>query len=517
MISKIIFIRHGLTEGNLKHWYYGGVDIPLSEKGLRQIEWNKSRRIYPEIPEDAQCFTTGLVRTAQTLKAIYGRTDYETIPDLREFRFGDFECRTFGELEQEPVFMEWLNDKSGDMALPGGGDSWNGFEQRIRRGLNTLIDRHWMKQWSHRHSGKDAVTVMICHGGPISKMMDMMFPGIAMTFWDWLPDPGYGYEVEFAGNRPVQYRRLTDLKKLGFGMRNLAESRAGQNEHREMIDYFLMTGHRYFDVDPSYDEGYAERFFRETVAEKTARDEFYLASGLPVSRVQRAEQAGSLLETSLSACGVSSFDYYLLHDLSGDNAERAESLGLYDFLEREKKNGRIGKAGISFFGEPEQLEQILRRRGELIDYVEIPLDYEDWARGGTGRKCYEVTRRLYHPAILTRPFGGGVLADPPDEAKACLTKEEDSGEPQQRSEDMWDVGEDPEERMGIERTPAGWALRFTLGIPRVTCVSSDMTTLEQMNDDVMTDWTYTRMTDAEREKLRNAARAMQKGKKNKEN
>ncbi|MBQ1471194.1 MAG: histidine phosphatase family protein, partial [Eubacterium sp.] len=31
MESKLILIRHGITEGNLKRWFYGAVDIPLTE------------------------------------------------------------------------------------------------------------------------------------------------------------------------------------------------------------------------------------------------------------------------------------------------------------------------------------------------------------------------------------------------------------------------------------------------------------------------------------------------------
>ena len=37
MKSEIILLRHGVTEGNQRHWFYGGIDIPLTEDGLQQL------------------------------------------------------------------------------------------------------------------------------------------------------------------------------------------------------------------------------------------------------------------------------------------------------------------------------------------------------------------------------------------------------------------------------------------------------------------------------------------------
>lgn len=37
MISRIYLIRHGITEGNQKKWFYGAADIPLAEEGLQDF------------------------------------------------------------------------------------------------------------------------------------------------------------------------------------------------------------------------------------------------------------------------------------------------------------------------------------------------------------------------------------------------------------------------------------------------------------------------------------------------
>ena len=37
MVSKLIVIRHGITEGNEKRWFYGKTDLPLLEKGKETL------------------------------------------------------------------------------------------------------------------------------------------------------------------------------------------------------------------------------------------------------------------------------------------------------------------------------------------------------------------------------------------------------------------------------------------------------------------------------------------------
>ena len=72
MASKIYLIRHGITEGNQKKWFYGAADIPLAEEGKEELKKLKEKNIYPEIPEDADLYTTGLLRTEQTFEILFG-------------------------------------------------------------------------------------------------------------------------------------------------------------------------------------------------------------------------------------------------------------------------------------------------------------------------------------------------------------------------------------------------------------------------------------------------------------
>ncbi|WP_173452624.1 histidine phosphatase family protein, partial [Eubacterium pyruvativorans] len=80
MESRIILLRHGLTEGNQRRWFYGGIDIPLTEEGRQQLKERREAGVYPPVPEDAQVFTSGLIRTEETLELTYGPRPHGRIP-----------------------------------------------------------------------------------------------------------------------------------------------------------------------------------------------------------------------------------------------------------------------------------------------------------------------------------------------------------------------------------------------------------------------------------------------------
>ncbi len=205
--SYIHFIRHGLTEGNVKRWFYGWADIPLLAEGVEALQKLKKSDIYPPL-SDADCYTSGLCRTEQTLETIYGPVSHKVVDDLKEINFGEWECKTFEDIKQEKLFDKWVNDKSGNFFYPNG-DSINTFYDRVSRGLATLRGCHRIKELSHRHSGQDAISLVVCHGGVIAACMQNLFPNVeTATFFDWIPDPGRGYTVFFQDGEPVSYEKI---------------------------------------------------------------------------------------------------------------------------------------------------------------------------------------------------------------------------------------------------------------------------------------------------------------------
>lgn len=206
MKSQIHLIRHGITEGNQKKLYYGAADIPLAEEGIAGLRELVEQRIYPQA-DGGDFYTTGMLRTEQTLAMVYGEVDHQQIEELREMNFGQFEMKSYKELKDVPEYAAWSGDQTGWAESPGG-ESINGFGQRISEGLKILIGRHRLKELSVRHSGKDAITTLVCHGGTIASIMEQNFPGEREHFYKWIPDPGHGFTLTLEDGEIVKYEEF---------------------------------------------------------------------------------------------------------------------------------------------------------------------------------------------------------------------------------------------------------------------------------------------------------------------
>lgn len=201
--SYIHFIRHGTTEGNLKRWYYGNADLPLLEEGKELLASLKKDNIYPKVSE-ADFYTSGLIRTEETFSIIFGDKEHDVLEDFREMSFGDYEKHSYEDLKDIPEYQTWISDKTGNMAPPNG-ESPQAFRTRVARGLKQLIGLHQLKEFSVRHAGKEAHSIVVCHGGVISAVMSESFPEEDKHFFAWIPDPGHGYTIKIKDGKPVSY------------------------------------------------------------------------------------------------------------------------------------------------------------------------------------------------------------------------------------------------------------------------------------------------------------------------
>lgn len=202
-ISYIHLIRHGTTEGNLNKWYYGKEDLPLIEEGKSLLASLKKEGIYPKVIE-ADFYTSGLIRTEQTFNIIFGEKEHSVIEELREMSFGDFEKHSYEELKSIPEYQNWITDKTGNSAPPNG-ESPNAFRERVAKGFEKLMGFHKLKEFSVRHAGKEAHSVVVCHGGVISVLMSQNFNEEDKNFFTWIPDPGHGYSIKIEDGKPIEY------------------------------------------------------------------------------------------------------------------------------------------------------------------------------------------------------------------------------------------------------------------------------------------------------------------------
>lgn len=154
-------LRHGMTEANERRVFTGATDVPLSGRGRAELEARKGR-----FPAASAFFTSGMLRTRQTLAVLYGDVAGIDIPDLAEYRFGDFEGRGHNELyERESVYREWLDRERDDIVCPGG-ESRAEFRSRLAEGWQALAAYDW-----------EGLAVLVTHGGVIATLMDVPTPG----------------------------------------------------------------------------------------------------------------------------------------------------------------------------------------------------------------------------------------------------------------------------------------------------------------------------------------------------
>lgn len=183
---KLTLIRHGITDGNKRSLYYGRSDLPLLQEGIDALQASKAQMIYPAAQH---YYTSGMLRTEQTFAVLYGEQTHEALHGLREMDFGDFEMRTYEELQQDEAFRLWANEQIATNICPNG-ESFELLQKRALAAIQPVLER-----------GED--TVCVVHGGVISCMMVKWFP--EGTFRDYMPQPGTGWQVEFEDGKAIGF------------------------------------------------------------------------------------------------------------------------------------------------------------------------------------------------------------------------------------------------------------------------------------------------------------------------
>ena len=252
---------------------------------------------------------------------------------------------------------------------------------------------------------------------------------------------------------------------FGFGCMRLPVLEADQPDSfdyekiESLFDAFLEKGFTYFDTAYTYHGYHAEEAVRKTLVERHPRDSFRLATKMPLRDFKDAEDLENIFQEQLDHCGVEYFDYYLLHNMGTNVYEKCKKYDAFGFVAKKKAEGRIRQVGMSFHDMPELLEEILSQYGEVLDFVQLQINYMDWEQPNVqARRCLEVARRYGKPVTVMEPCKGGTLVNLPEEAEALLKKTRP------------------------QASNASWAMRFAASQEGVTRVLSGMNSMEQVED-----------------------------------
>ncbi|MBQ0084010.1 MAG: histidine phosphatase family protein [Clostridiales bacterium] len=186
---RIHFIRHGMTEGNVKGQYIGRTELPVTPEGLSALEMLKSEIEYPKVEK---VYSSPMLRCRQTAKIIYPEKEVFVVPNITEYDFGDFEGKSMEQLKSTEDYSEWI---AGNRNSPPGGEAVEEFAKRIVLGINEIV-RDMMSEDIH-----DAA--VITHGGIIR--MFLATCGLPRrNFYEWGADNGRGYSISIT---PSLYQR----------------------------------------------------------------------------------------------------------------------------------------------------------------------------------------------------------------------------------------------------------------------------------------------------------------------
>ncbi len=111
-MTTIIFVRHGQSIGNLRKEFLGNCDLDLSELGYKQAEC-MAEYVAAHYSVN-KIYSSDLLRAYHTAEAAAKKLHLPIIkePKLREIYAGDWERKTFAELENKysKEYQIWLSD-----------------------------------------------------------------------------------------------------------------------------------------------------------------------------------------------------------------------------------------------------------------------------------------------------------------------------------------------------------------------------------------------------------------------
>jgi len=151
--TRVYLARHGEVENHAAGVFNGQTDVGITDRGRAQMA-ALGERLRNEEPAALYC--SGLIRTREGMEIIgKGRgLPAETIPELRERNFGEWEGLTFeGIREHSPdLFDAWQKDVTA--VRPPGGESLHDVSERVLSVFLPLVERH-----------RGESILIIAHGG----------------------------------------------------------------------------------------------------------------------------------------------------------------------------------------------------------------------------------------------------------------------------------------------------------------------------------------------------------------
>ena len=256
------------------------------------------------------------------------------------------------------------------------------------------------------------------------------------------------------------------MEKFGFGMMHLPQTdkndpaKVDIEEVKKMADAYIKNGGKYFDTAYPYHNGASEPTLKEAVVERYPREDFMVATKLPVFSVEKPEDMERFFNEQLEKCGVEYFDYYLIHNINEMTHHAVYDFDAFEFVRQKKKEGKIKNIGFSLHDKSEALIEALEAFPDC-DFIQLQINYLDWENYSIeAKKCYEIACEHNKPVIVMEPVKGGALANLPEKAGKILNEYD------------------------LDSENVSYALRFCNELDNVFMILNGVSSLEQMESSI---------------------------------
>lgn len=265
------------------------------------------------------------------------------------------------------------------------------------------------------------------------------------------------------------YKKFQDLElsALGLGAMRLPvidgdDAKIDEETTAKMVEYAMNNGINYYDTAWGYHDGNSETVMGKVLS-KYPREKFYLATKFPGYDLANMDKVEEIFEKQLEKCDVEYFDFYLFHNVCEMNIDAYldEKYGIYEYLYKQKENGRIKHLGFSAHGSCDVMKRFLDKYGKQMEFCQLQINYLDWTFQDAKAKV-DLLNEWNIPVWVMEPLRGGKLAN--------LSKEH---------------ADTLKELRPQESIPA-WAFRFLQSIPNVTMILSGMSNEQQLKENIET-------------------------------
>ncbi|HEV2885393.1 MAG TPA: bifunctional RNase H/acid phosphatase [Jatrophihabitans sp.] len=201
--TRLLLVRHGVTEYSLERRFAGRSDLELTELGHEQAR-QAAGRVTELGPVDI-VISSPLRRTWQTAQQIADRLALPVLIEegMVETDFGDWDGYTYDEVRQRwPAELQrWLADPA---VAPPSGESFETVTRRVRRARDRILAQHSRK-----------TVVVVSHVSPIKILVRLALDAPASALHRMFLAPASICAIDYYADGPVSLQSFNDTAHLG--------------------------------------------------------------------------------------------------------------------------------------------------------------------------------------------------------------------------------------------------------------------------------------------------------------